>query len=353
AANQALQNVTSATLNKALGQDGDFGDALTSTLANTFAAAGFNWVGDISQTLDLKESGLAKIGLHAIMGGLAAEAAGSDFKSGALVAGANEALIDTLASQYDSMTHEQRSSLLTMNSQVLGVLVASMAGGDEKDMQTGAWVAGNATSYNHELHLPHGMMTYGQAASSLAQHMQEQGASPEELSRALQAMARGDGFEGPAKDFLKAWAMVTLTGAGFVSVSGGVVTVVVGSAVGGGSNLAYQMSTKDLKDLSYTDATIATVVGGLTQGKGVLGTVGASMGGAYIGSQIKGEDSTAPVIGAGVGSIAGAGAVKGAHKILPKTFPDKVKEIMGTIWGNFVSEAVSETSKQSVEATDK
>ncbi|WP_206167989.1 DUF637 domain-containing protein [Thiopseudomonas denitrificans] len=63
AANQALQNVTSATLNKALGQDGDFGDALTSTLANTFAAAGFNWVGDISQTLDLKESGLAKIGL--------------------------------------------------------------------------------------------------------------------------------------------------------------------------------------------------------------------------------------------------------------------------------------------------
>ena len=86
------------------------------------------------------------------MGGLAAEAAGGDFKSGALVAGANEALIDSLASQYDSMSHEQRSGLLAMNSQVLGVLVASMAGGDEKDMQTGAWVAGNATSYNHDLH---------------------------------------------------------------------------------------------------------------------------------------------------------------------------------------------------------
>ena len=152
AANQALQNVTSATLNKALGQGGDFGDALTNTLANTFAAAGFNWVGDFSQELKLTEGGLAKIGLHAIMGGLAAEAAGGDFKSGALVAGANEALIDTLASQYDSMTHDQRSGLLTMNSQVLGVLVASMAGGDEKDMQTGAWVAGNATNYNRQLH---------------------------------------------------------------------------------------------------------------------------------------------------------------------------------------------------------
>src|SRR5690554_2423809 len=266
AANQALQNVTSATLNKALGQDGDFGDALTSTLANTFAAAGFNWVGDFSQELKLTEGGLAKIGLHAIMGGLAAEAAGGDFKSGALVAGANEALIDTLAKQYGDMTHEQRSSLLTMNSQVLGVLVASMAGGDEKDMQIGASVAGNATKYNWDLHMPQGMMDYGQAASSLAQHMQEQGASPEELSRALQAMARGEGFSGPdpAKELLKAWAMVTLTGVGFVSVSGGVVTVIVGSAVGGGSNVAYQISTKDLKDLSYTEETIETEGVGLT-----------------------------------------------------------------------------------------
>ncbi|YCO42485.1 DUF637 domain-containing protein [Thiopseudomonas denitrificans] len=349
AANQALQNVTSATLNKALGQDGDFGDALTSTLANTFAAAGFNWVGDFSQELQLTESGWAKIGLHAIMGGLAAEAAGSDFKSGALVAGANEALIDTLASQYDSMTHEQRSGLLIMNSQVLGVLVASMAGGDEKDMQTGAWVAGNATSYNHELHLPHGMMTYGQAASSLAQHMQEQGTSPEELSRALQAMARGDGFEGPAKDFLKAWAMVTLTGAGFVSVSGGVVTVVVGSAVGGGSNLAYQMSTKDLKDLSYTDATIATVVGGLTQGKGVLGTVGASMGGAYIGSQIKGEDSTAPVIGAGVGAAAGYVGGKNIENKVKNILPGKRAEVSGAITGEVISETLSDVVEQTGE----
>ena len=110
------------------------------------------------------------------MGGLATEAAGGDFKNGALVGGANEALIDTLASQYDSMSHEQRSGLLTMNSQVLGVLVASMAGGDEKDMQIGASVAGNATKYNWDLHMPQGMMEYGQAAGSLAQHMQEQGA---------------------------------------------------------------------------------------------------------------------------------------------------------------------------------
>ncbi len=63
---RALQNVTSATLNKALGQDGDFGDALTSTLANTFAAAGFNWGGDFSQNNQLADGSRTKIGLHAI-----------------------------------------------------------------------------------------------------------------------------------------------------------------------------------------------------------------------------------------------------------------------------------------------
>jgi len=151
AANQALQNGTSAVLNKALGQDGSLGDALTTTLANTFAAAGFNWVGDISVGR-FENGSLTKIGLHAIMGGLAAEAAGSDFKIGALAAGANEALIDTLANQYDNMSQDQRSGLLVMNSQVLGVLVASMAGGDEKDMQIGASVAGNATQYNYLSH---------------------------------------------------------------------------------------------------------------------------------------------------------------------------------------------------------
>lgn len=152
ATNQALQNGTSAVLNKAHGQDGSLGDALTSTLANTFAAAGFNWVGDISLEHGFKEGGLTKIGLHAIMGDLAAEAAGGDFKIDALAAEANEALIDTLANQYDNMSKDQRSGLLVMNSQVLGVLVASMAGGDERDMQIGASVAGNATKYNRQLH---------------------------------------------------------------------------------------------------------------------------------------------------------------------------------------------------------
>ena len=154
AANQALQNTTSAVLNKALGRDGSLGDALQSSLANTFAAFGFNLVGDIGQANNLQEGGLTKIGLHAVMGGLAAEAAGGDFKTGALAAGVNEALIDHLAAQYAEMPKDKRDALLAMNSQLIGVLSTAIQDpdADAEKLQTGSWVAQNSTQYNRQLH---------------------------------------------------------------------------------------------------------------------------------------------------------------------------------------------------------
>ncbi|WP_265168146.1 DUF637 domain-containing protein [Pseudomonas solani] len=153
-ANQMLQNGTSTLVDRALGGDAKLSDALRSSLASAFAAAGFNWVGDKTspQQWDWKDGSLPKVGLHALMGGLAAEAAGGDFKTGALVAGLNEAVVDKLAGVYDQMDPEEKKRLLVMNSQVLGVLVAASQGGDEKSLQTGAWVAGNATQYNYLTH---------------------------------------------------------------------------------------------------------------------------------------------------------------------------------------------------------
>lgn len=151
AGNQLLQNGTSTVLDRALGGDSSFGDALRTSLASTFAAAGFNWVGDITQPgakLELKDGSLAKAGLHAVMGGLAAEAAGGDFKTGALAAGVNELLVAELDAQYKKMGIEDRNSLLVMNSQVVGVLAAAAQGGDEKALQVGAQVAGSATQHN-------------------------------------------------------------------------------------------------------------------------------------------------------------------------------------------------------------
>ncbi|VVP60635.1 DUF637 domain-containing protein [Pseudomonas fluorescens] len=150
AANQALQNTTSAVLNKALGRDGSLGDALQNSLVNAFAAYGFNLVGDTG----LPDSGLAKIGLHALMGGLASLAAGEDFKTGALAAGINEALVDSMAKNYAGLPQEERDRLLIMNSQLVGLLVTAVQdpNADAEKLQTGVWVAQNGTQYNRLSH---------------------------------------------------------------------------------------------------------------------------------------------------------------------------------------------------------
>jgi hypothetical protein len=183
--------------------------------------------------------------------------------------------------------------------------------------------------------------------------MQEQGASPEATVDALQSMARGEGFEGPqpAKEFLKAWATAMLAGGGLVAPTAGTAAVGVGAVIGGGANISYQLSSEmkslnssqlehALKSLSYTDATIATVVGGLTQGKSFLASEVINVGGAYIGSQIKGTDATSSMIGAGVGTAAGTVAGKVVGGSLPKSISDPVKENFGAVAGSAVSEGI-------------
>lgn len=152
--NQLLQNSTSALLNKALGRDGSLGDALQNSLVNAFTAYGFKLVGDIGLGNNLQESGLAKIGLHALMGGLASVAAGGDFKTGALAAGVNEALIDDLASAYADLPKTERDQLLAMNSQLIGVLTTAVQDptADIDKLQLGSSIAQSGTLYNRQLH---------------------------------------------------------------------------------------------------------------------------------------------------------------------------------------------------------
>ncbi|HEJ5467424.1 TPA: DUF637 domain-containing protein, partial [Pseudomonas aeruginosa] len=150
--NQLLQNGTSVLLDRALGGKSSLGDALQNSLANAFAAYGFKLIGDTTHGV-LDDGSLGKIGLHALMGGLAAEAVGGDFRTGALAAGVNEALVNSLAKQYASLPIDDKKGLLIMSSQLIGVLAASTQGdADAKSLQTGAWVAGNATQHNYLSH---------------------------------------------------------------------------------------------------------------------------------------------------------------------------------------------------------
>ena len=147
AANQTLQSGTSMLLSKALGQGGSASDALKSALFNTLAAASFNLVGNYTEGV-VADGSAPKIAIHAMVGGLLAEATGGDFKTGALAAGANEALVTHL----DTLV-KGNEELLTMSSQIVGVLAAAgQKDADAATLEQGKWIAQNSTQYNYLSH---------------------------------------------------------------------------------------------------------------------------------------------------------------------------------------------------------
>lgn len=106
--------------------------------------------------LELKSGSLEKIVLHAALGGLLAEASGGDFRTGALSAGASEALVGLLAEKLlpqgvdrTSPEYQQGMHNLVAASQIIGVLAAGLTGGD---VQAAAAVAANATANNYLRH---------------------------------------------------------------------------------------------------------------------------------------------------------------------------------------------------------
>ncbi|MFI8384436.1 DUF637 domain-containing protein [Pseudomonas sp. NPDC079086] len=110
-------------------------------------AVGANEIGN-----QFQNGSLSKIVMHAALGGLMAEAMGGDFRTGALAAGANEALVSLLASKLlpDNLVkgtpeYEQGVRSLLAASQVVGVLAAVAVDGD---VNAGAAVAANATQNN-------------------------------------------------------------------------------------------------------------------------------------------------------------------------------------------------------------
>jgi filamentous hemagglutinin len=96
-------------------------------------------------------SGLAtKVAVHAIVGGLIGEAAGGDFRTAALAAGANEALLELVGK--DIFPGDAHERLIAMTSQLIGISVAAAAGGSEKDQEKAGWVAQQAAVYNFLTH---------------------------------------------------------------------------------------------------------------------------------------------------------------------------------------------------------
>ena len=126
-------------------QGGSFGDnfnaALLGEAGNVAMATGFNWVGDY---VTFPNGSPQKIIAHALMGGLLAEATGSDFKTGAAAAGLNEAFINQLA-----WAAQGNKDITLMLSQLTGLLAAAAV---EGDLEKGSQIAQKATTFNYLYH---------------------------------------------------------------------------------------------------------------------------------------------------------------------------------------------------------
>ncbi|WP_225919920.1 DUF637 domain-containing protein [Pseudomonas zeae] len=125
---------------------------------NVVAATAFNFVGGYAQKnwqiaknagdsvgmAIWAEGGAARTALHALMGGAVSSITGGDFKSGAIAAGASQAMAGALNS-----TFNDQPNLRQAFSQIVGLTAAGLAGAD---INKASWVALMADEYNRQLH---------------------------------------------------------------------------------------------------------------------------------------------------------------------------------------------------------
>ncbi|SFM91439.1 filamentous hemagglutinin [Halopseudomonas yangmingensis] len=176
--------------------------ALTSQLQHLLQASVFNAVGDYAQATNLEDGTAGKVALHALVGGMLSEATGGDFATGALAAGANEALIEQL-----SGVIKGDKSLELAVSQLIGIAAATVTGGD---YAKAAELAKNATAYNRQLHPSERELAKRLAEASEGKYTQEEieeqmrlaGIRGTEIHSATDIVATQDGIYDPGGNWV-------------------------------------------------------------------------------------------------------------------------------------------------------
>nr|WP_318533603.1 DUF637 domain-containing protein [Pseudomonas cichorii] len=161
AVNAGAQGLASGAINTAI-NGGSLGDNLTKALVsqagNVAAAVGFYQIGSIANENYAKaflkndtqgmalwaEGGMGRTALHAMMGGAISSATGGDFATGAVAAGASQAMAGVLNDAFKDLPEFREAA-----SKIVGLTAAGLAGGD---VEQAAWIAGMADQYNRQLH---------------------------------------------------------------------------------------------------------------------------------------------------------------------------------------------------------
>lgn len=127
-------------------------------------------------------------------------------------------------------------------------------------------------------------------------------------------------------------------------------SMITNAAIGTAVNSAVQLNSPD--PFSYVDAIMAGVTSAATTGQSWKSSMAINMGGAAIGSAVKGEDPTNASLAAGAASViggVGGTVVKGATSLVAK---DGTSEITGAVAGSYIGEKAGKIAENYLDKKD-
>lgn len=128
-------------------------------------------------------------------------------------------------------------------------------------------------------------------------------------------------------------------------------TIAINAAIGTTVNTVSQLAGKE--PFSYVDMIMAGITSAATTGKGIGTSAVINMGGAAVGSGIKGENPVNSVIGAGIGSVAGSKADKYITGGLSTAAKEGTAEVIGAVDGSAASEIVGGITKDTLDKVEQ
>ncbi|UYA58699.1 Putative large exoprotein involved in heme utilization or adhesion of ShlA/HecA/FhaA family [Pectobacterium sp. F1-1] len=312
---------------------------------------------------------------HAVLGGIVAEASGNSVLAGAAGAATGELAARVIADRLypgkaiSEMTESEKQTVTTL-SLLAGGLAAGTAGDSTSNAVAGAQAGRNAVENNlfgfDSKSTPQGLRDFGQSATSLYTNTNltdENGnvlnpITEEERQYAMHRLVTGVMPEG--QDISKAIVNgytngVLIAGAWYLGPAAALGKVVVGSALSGGANAAYQWydlsQPKNInKTYDYWSTTAALVTGGLAPGRDILPNVGIAMGSAVFTD----GPSVGAIGSAAAGSWAGGAFGKYAPEVVKKAIgsdpvPEFVYDFSGGVASEFTSGFIKDINKPASE----
>ncbi|GAB83264.1 hypothetical protein EB105725_72_00010, partial [Shimwellia blattae DSM 4481 = NBRC 105725] len=228
---------------------------------------------------------------HAVVGAVTAYAAGNPALAGATGAVSGELMAQWVMSQLypgrgvSELTEAERQTV-----SVLGTLAAGLAGGVSGGGSVSALAgaaAGRNAAENNNLHLPSGMMNYGQAVASWNQYAQDNNLTMEQKQAGLEQLARGDLPEGMniAKAIVEGYQDgVMIAGAWYLGPAASVGKIVGGGILALSANGGYQYYDlnkpgNENKSWDYLGSATSFTTGMLAPGRGIWANTGIAIGG--------------------------------------------------------------------------